>query len=183
MPGAEMGSDTATPMPPIAEEVAGVEWLQNLAVARRDDLVNAGPLYSTDPANLMAMTQQVAAEYAALYGNRSQPAEDEGSKELRDQYVSMTDSERLAEITRVVGRMRDASGTSAGDEAEQDLVAVTSAMPSKYRAGEIIAPAKIPGTAGQQLATLHLQRMYKLLNEEYLDVADIERQIKELQGT
>ncbi len=99
-----------------------------------------------------------------------------------EQYGELTEAERLAEMTKVVGRMRDHSGTPEGEEAEGDLVRLTTGMPSKYRASEIVAPAKIPGERGQQLATLHLQRMYKLLNEEYLDVADIERQIKELQG-
>lgn len=182
MPGAEMSTDTATPMPPVAEEVSGIDWLRGLAVARRDDLVDAGSLYSTDPANVIAMTQQAAADYGALYHDRSSAHDQPVAVEVGDRFADMSESDRLAEMTKVVGRLRDNSGTPAGDEAEDDLVRLTSGMPSKYRAAEIVAPAKIPGERGQQLATLHLQRMYKLLNEEYLDVADIERQIKELQG-
>jgi hypothetical protein len=182
MPTGEMGAETAAPMPPVAEEVAGIDWLRNLALARRDDLVDAGPLYSTDPANIMAMTQQAAADYGALYHDKSPSSTAEEITDQGDQYANLSESERLSEMTRVVGRVRDNSGTPAGDEAEDDLVRLASKMPSKYRASEIVAPAKIPGERGQQLATLHLQRMYKLLNEEYLDVADIERQIKELQG-
>jgi hypothetical protein len=182
MPSGEMGSDTAAPMPPVAEEVPGIDWLRNLAAARRDDLVDAGPLYSTDPANLLAMTQQAAADYGSLYHAKCQTVETVEDSHQGEQYGELTEAERLAEMTKVVGRMRDHSGTPEGEEAEGDLVRLATGMPSKYRASEIVAPAKIPGERGQQLATLHLQRMYKLLNEEYLDVADIERQIKELQG-
>ncbi len=178
--GSEMPADAATPMPPIAEEIESLDWLRNLAALRRDDLVDAGSIFSTDVPNLVAMTQEAAATYAELYRNApSALAPQEQQQEL---FADMTESEILAEMTSQVGRLRDTSGTPDAESIQVQLQALALRLPSKYRALEVVDAARQPGPRGQQLATLQLQRCFKLLNEDYLDVAEIERQIKEIQN-
>lgn len=171
----------ATPMPPVAEEVESVEWLRALADARHDDLVDAGVLYSTELPNVVQMTQEAAAAYAALYNNRA-PIDIGLTSQSLNGYADLTDGERLSEMTKLVGRLRDSLGTPEGDSILDELRQLAATLPSKYRSEELLEWAATPGVTGQQLATLHLQRSYRLLNEEYLEVADIERQIKELQA-
>lgn len=183
VPAEQLDTQTATAMPPAAQPIEqGLEWLTGLAQARRDDLVNAGALYSTDGVNLIAMTQEAASRYAELYRNRVEQDVPAAIPD-RSRYGDLSEAERLDEMTKLVGRLRDTLGTADSQPVEEELARVSSTMPSKYRSSELLEWALKPGEVGQQLATLHLQRSYKLLNEEYLDVAEIERKIKELQAT
>lgn len=181
VPAEQFDAQTAAAMPPVAQVIeGGLPWLRALAGTRRDDLVNAGELYSTDQINVIAMTQQAAGLYDELYRARGDVVVEEPQPQL-NQYADLTEGERLAEMTRLVGRLRDELGSQESDDAKAELVEVSKTLPAKYRADELADWASQPGEIGQQLATLHLQRSYKLLNEEYLDVANIERQIQELQ--
>jgi hypothetical protein len=181
MPSTEVQVETAAPIPPVAEEVESVEWLRMQARARRDDLVYAGVLYSRDLPNVAAMTQEATAEYARLYRQRLE-SQQLLAPTFEVDYTSMSEEERLAEMTHLVGRLRDILGTPEADAVRSELERLASALPPKYRAWEVVEAATVPGEIGQQLASLHLARCYKLLNEQYLEVADIERQIEELKG-
>jgi len=182
VPAEQMDAQTAAAMPPVAQPIeAGLDWLRETAEMRRDDLVNAGALYSTDAVNLMGMTQEAAAAYAELYRSRSPIPLAEALPSQIDRYADLTEGERLAELTRLVGRVRDTLDGPEGDAVQSDLRELAATLPAKYRTEELLESATTPGERGQELATLHLQRAYKLLSEDYLDVADIERRIRELQ--
>jgi hypothetical protein len=49
--------------------------------------------------------------------------------------------------------------------------------------GELIASAIDSSEKGSRLAELYLERGYKLLDEEYAEIPDVERAIRELQQT
>jgi hypothetical protein len=179
MPAEQMETQSAA-VPPVVQPVEqGLAWLRALAESRKDDLVNAGMLYSTDQVNLMSMTQEAAGTYAELYRSRAEIVA--ASPIEISRHADLTDAERLQEMTKLVGLLRDSLGTPDAEPVKQELRELAAILPSKYRVDELMEWASTPGETGQQLATLHLQRSYKLLNEEYLDVADIERQIRELQ--
>lgn len=182
MPTGQVDMQAATPMPPVAEEIESVDWLRSLAAGRHDDLINAGMLYSTDVQNVMQMTQEAAAEYAQLYKDRI-PNESVQMPSSAGRYADLTDAEKLNELTRLMGRLRDTLGTPESEPVQTEVRELASTIPSKYRVDELLECVLQPGGRGQELATLHLQRSYKILNEEYLEVADIERQIRELQAS
>ncbi len=171
------------PMPPVAEEVESVQWLRDMAELRRDDLVNAGTLYSVDLPNVVALTQEAAAQYAALYNARPRVPVSVPETAAGNPYADLSEAERLGELTKLVGRLRDSLGSSDAQEVEAELHLLANTLPSKYRMEELLEWAAEPGDRGQQLATLHIQRSYKLLNEDYLEVADIERRIRQIQET
>jgi len=182
VPADQIDAQTATAMPPVAQTIeGGVAWLQGLAESRRDDLLNAGSLYSTDGVNLMGMTQEAVAAYAALYRARVPIEALTVSPPTIDHYADLTEGERLTEMTKLVGRLRDSLGSPEGNEVQSELGQLAATLPSKYRTEDLVRSAATPGPVGQELASLHLQRAYKLLNEDYLELADIERQIRELQ--
>lgn len=181
VPGDQLDSQGAMAMPPVLQPVeGGVDWLRRLAQARRDDLINAGTLYSTEAVNLMGMTQEAVAAYSALYQNRPElPITDQ--PQALNRYADLTEGERLAEMTMLVGSLRDRLGQPDYDIVHEELQGLADTMPAKYRSNDLLEAASRPGPVGQELAGLYVERAYKLLNEEYLEVADLERRIEALQ--
>lgn len=175
----------ATPMPPIPEEVPGLEYLETLADRRQDDLVFAGGTYRSDPMRLAAEASEAAREYGDLYGTGA-PAEDTTptaptAASQSAPFADLTESEKLDELTRLTGRLRDSVSGGASDQAvEQQMAAIASSLPAKYRAGRLVEVARVPGDRAQRLAQLYLERCYKLYNEDYLDLARIDREIDAL---
>lgn len=184
MEGMDLGNAmVATPIPPIPEPVTSPEYLRALAERRQDDLVFAGGTMAGDPMRLAAETAEAARLYGELYGSSAQvpaavpptaPAAAEGME-----YAGLSDLERIAELSSLTGLMRDSVASGAPDEAiERRMRALAAALPAKYRAGELIHAAALPGPTGQRLAELYLERAYKLHREEYLDLERIDREIE-----
>jgi len=186
MQGMDLGeSMVAAPMPPIAEEVPSTDYLAALAERRRDDLVFAGATTQADPMRVASDTAEAAREYGDLYQASSGPRETaEPVAPVDDDtaaFEQMDEEERLKELTRLTGRLRDAlSEGSDGESVERPMQRLASLMPAKYRAGELIAAAAMPGERGQKLAGLHLERCYKLYSEDYLALERLDREIAEL---
>jgi hypothetical protein len=97
---------------------------------------------------------------------------------------TMTERQRLGELSKLVGMTRyalDGHDNQLLEETRQRMQRVSRSLPEKYRAQELIAAATNPQMRGTRLAELYLERGYKLLDEEYADIPEIERAIRELQ--
>jgi hypothetical protein len=66
-------------------------------------------------------------------------------------------------------------------ETQQRMQRIARQMPDKYRTNELIAAATSQRPHGSKLAELYIERGYKLLDEEYADIPNIERTIRDLQ--
>jgi hypothetical protein len=177
----QIDSQSATAMPPAAQPVeGGVAWLRAQAEARHDDLINAGSIYSTDPINLMGMTHEVVAAYSEKYRDRPSLVS-EPVRPVLNRYADFTEAERLGEMTKLVGRLRDNLGTPEASPIEEELKSMAAGLLPKYRSDDLVRAASTPGQQGQQLAMLYLQRAYKLLSEDYLDVGGIEEEIRAIE--
>jgi hypothetical protein len=173
----------ATPMPPVPEEVTGLEYLRSLADRRADDLVFAGGTSRADPMRLVAEAQEAAREYGELYETSSGVSSPSPVRSNPDvfKFEGLTEEERLNELTRLTGRARDALRDGASDQdVHRDLQALAASLPAKYRADRLVSAAETPGDRGERLASLYLQRAYKLYREEYLDLERIDREIDAL---
>lgn len=171
------------PMPPAAEEVESLEYLQALAERRHDDLVFAGGTMREDTMRLMAETQEAARLYGELY--EAVPRPDVGSSVTPApnadlaRYQAMTDLEKINELNGLTGRLRDTLRFGQPDEEiVHTMEAIASLLPAKYRAQDLPSVASTPGDVGQHLAELYLERSYKLYREEYLDLERIDREIE-----
>lgn len=190
MQGLDLGNAmVAAPMPPIPEQVPGIGYLQALAERRRDDLVYAGAVNRSNPMQVAADTAEAAREYGERYGASQLPADDPESSppEPEDsdtvRYRSLSEGEKLNELSMLTGRLRDSLRGGAPDpQIEGQMRALATTMPEKYRVGEVLRAASIPGERGQRLAQLHLERCYKLYNEDYLDLERIDREIDAVGG-
>jgi hypothetical protein len=174
----------ATPLPPIPEEVPSLEYLQEVAERRQDDLVFAGGTLRSNPMQTMADTAEAAQLYGELY-ETSGPVESRAVAvervpvEEASPYTEMSEQELLNELTTLTGRLRDslASG-GAGDSAiQRQMESLAQQLPAKYRALDLIQAAQTPGERGQNLAQLYLERCYKLFHEDYLDLERLDREI------
>jgi hypothetical protein len=188
------------PIPPMLEEGSSLEHLERLAEYRDDDLVEIGSLNPRDESARMQLVGYGCQEYGQLYmenatemravpDEQALPAAEElpvldelDTEELLIQ--SMTERQRLSELSKLVGTVRYALGGKDNQllqEAEQRMQLVARFMPEKYRSAELITAATNPQDRGERLAELYVERGYKLLDEEYADIPDIERSIRDLQ--
>ncbi len=189
----------AMPISPIMEEGSTMENLQMLAERREDDLCDIGSINAYDTNGRMQLVSMSSAEYGQLYANYGQqlqhsptslPAyadepstlDDLDADELLIQ--TMTDRQRLSELSKLVGLTRyalEGRDTHLVEETRKRMQRIARQLPDKYRTNELITAAANPQDRGSRLAQLYIERGYKLLDEEYADIPNIEHAIRELQ--
>src|SRR2546429_3376652 len=186
------------PIPPMLEEGSTLEHLQVLAERRDDDLCEIGTVNPREEGTRMQLVAQACQEYGQYYVTYASafstpsiaseeiesPAalDDLDAEELLIQ--TMTDRQRLAELGKLVGVARyalEGRDEQQLQETRQRMRRVAQSLADKYRSTELTEAAFDPGERGARLAELYLERAYKLLDEEYSDIPDIERSIRELQ--
>ncbi len=186
------------PIPPMLEEGSTFERLQVLADRRNDDMVDLGSINPKDTGARMQLVAQGCQEYGQLYVNYSSqfgqdiamsvaqeeliPLDDLSSEDLL--LETMNDRQRLSELSKLVGTARyalEGRDDALLQDTKKHMLRIANRMPDKYRATELITAAVDPGQHGARLAQLYLERGYKLLDEEYADIPEIERTIRELQ--
>jgi hypothetical protein len=190
--GSPMNSLAVPPMPEVVESVAELE---RLAQIRSDDLIDGGTMAASDPATAMQETAEAVHGYAGLYQQHLalQPKTPElhradvpGSDDVqRVLYELMTERDRLAELSKQVGMLRFAlerSDSNLASEADTSMEALQELLPERYWADKVCAAAHDLSDHGATLARLYLERCYKLLDEQYAAVEEIERQITAAEG-
>jgi hypothetical protein len=186
------------PIPPMLEEGFSMEHLEMLAEHRDDDLCDIGSVNARDEVARMQMATLSSQEYAQLYASYissasqvSSPAAPTISEphpldelEAEDLLIqAMSDRQKLAEIGRLVGTARyalDGHDSNLLQDSKRRMQRVAAHLAEKYRGNEIVAAATDPRKQSARLAELYMSRAYKLLDEEYADIPDIERAIREL---
>ena len=186
------------PIPPMLEEGNTLEHLRVLAEQRDDDLCDLGMINPRDEAARMQLVAQGCQEYGQFYMSHASsfrqapalpaiedepmPLDDMDAEELLIQ--TMTDRQRLAELSKLVGVVRyalDGKDSHLLQETRQRMQRIARQLPEKYRGSELITAATSSQQRGARLAELYIERGYKLLDEEYADIPGIERSIRELQ--
>jgi hypothetical protein len=97
----------------------------------------------------------------------------------------MPDREKVGRLARLTGTLRyaiDGGDKRLIDETVADMERVGRHLTEKYRPGELIAAARSPSPNASQLAQLFLERCYRLIEEDYAALADIDRRIDALQA-
>ena len=189
----------AMPISPIMEEGSTLENLHMIADRRDDDLCDIGLINPHDTNGRLQMVQQNSVEYGQMYQDyvnslrqpssalpqfADEPAalDDLDAEELLIQ--TMTERQRLAELSKLVGLARyalEGRDTHLVDETRRRMQRIARQLPDKYRTTELITAATNPQERGSRLASLYIERGYKLLDEEYADIPNIEQAIRKLQ--
>lgn len=188
---------TFFPYPPIPEQVEGEALLERLAAARDDDLISGGSVDTSSPERLLQAATEAGQQYFgsfSAYISSYSPAEPEplaeipagsvsvDANELR--YILMGERERLRELTVLIGQLRD---SIAGDPSlmaatEAEIRVVGKLLPDKYRVDETLLAAREPGPQGLRLTQLYLDRAFRLADEKYEAVAELEAEIRSIKG-
>ncbi|MEE8518804.1 MAG: hypothetical protein V3S98_06740 [Dehalococcoidia bacterium] len=207
--GEGMGSFAAPPMP---EPVESVEYLRELAALRGDDLITPGSVVLGDAAAAMQETAEAVQEYARLYdqhvdangphtsvtasasieqggsgeqGESAEAGERGGASVQHVLYELMSERDRLGELSKLVGTLRFAmerDDKTLTAETEASLSAMERLLPEHYWGDKVHASAGDMSDNGAKLAQLYVERCYKLLDEDFGAVEEIERSISAILG-
>src|SRR5438105_15899271 len=105
---------TALPLPPVPEPVQSLAWLERLAEARDDDLLDGGSVDPALPQQMMLRTTELAAEYAAMWTERAsrlaaepRPVDEPTAASLPDVdellFSVMSDQEKVGRLAKLAG--------------------------------------------------------------------------------
>jgi hypothetical protein len=184
---------SAYPLPPVPEKFeGGLAALERLAELRRDDLIDGGTLRMSDPLYALQPVTDIGGQYAeqctSYFASESpvEAAPASGSTDVDvDQLLLqvMPDREKVGRLARLTGTLRyaiDGGDKRLIDETVADMERVGRHLSEKYRPTELIAAAQSPAPNAAQLAQLFLERCYKLVDEDYAALAEIDRRIDAL---
>ncbi len=185
---------TVFPYPPIPERVEGYELLERLAAAREDDLISGGSVDASSPHNLLQATAEAAQQYFGDYSSyvesltaaHPEPLPEASSLEVSEVlYGLMGERDRLAELAKLSGQLRYAvagKDDRLAAEAVGELQRLGKFLAEKYRLEEVIQSARRPGPEGDRLTQLYLGRAYRLADEDYEAVRQLEAEIHQLKS-
>lgn len=190
------GGISVFPYPPIPEKVRGEGFLHRMAQARDDDLVFGGSIDASSPERLLHAAAEAGQQYFERFSSylASLPPETEaepealeaetGSVDVNDVlYGLMNERDRLAELAKLSGQLRYAVGgndTNLARDTVAEIHRLAKYLPDKYRVGEVAEAAQRSGPEGDKLTQLYLDRAYRLADEDYEGVKQIEVQIQKL---
>ena len=190
----EMGAKelSAFAFPPAPEQVSGMDYIQELAQAREDDIIFGGTISTMDVTSLLGTVNEAIGWYADLCSDQIQqpdalPEEvgDEDSLSVNDVlYGLMSDQDKLSELTRLVGRLRDAVGSgdlALAGETRSEIMALGRHLPESHQVSRLADAASSGGENAAQLASLYLQRCFHLMSEEYVKLGQVEEDIRGLE--
>ena len=190
---------TAYPLPPVPEKFeGGLPALERLADLRGDDLIDGGVLRMSDPLYALQPVTDLGAQYAerctAFFESQpviSAPGEPArgigGSTDVDDLLLQvMPDREKVGRLARLTGTLRyaiDGGDVRLIDETIGEMARVAHHLSEKYRPTELIAAAREPGAHSAELTQLYLERCYRLVDEDYRALAELDARIEALRAS
>jgi hypothetical protein len=183
---------SAFAFPPAPERLGSYEALEQMAASREDDILFAGTLNPTDLPSAMMSISEATQQYAEMYsryagtaeaGTRMDEMEGAGVSDVL--YGLMSESDRLTELTKLVGRLRfavDGSDESLISETEEEISLLASHLPDNLDIPKLVRAAKSSDSRSAKLAELYLQRCYHLSLEEYAKLGQVEARIREMES-
>jgi hypothetical protein len=185
---------SAFAFPPAPERLGSYDALQELAAKRDDDILYAGSVNPTDVPSAMMSINEAVQWYSTIYGDvvgiAGQADEDEADEEdsglgVTDVlYGLMSETDKLGELTKLVGRLKfavDGADAAQITEAEAEVGLLSRHLPDNHNVAQLIEAVKSSDRRGAELADLYLQRCYHLVHEDYAELARIEAQLKDVQ--
>jgi hypothetical protein len=188
---------SAYPLPPVPEKFErGLAALERLAELRNDDLIDGGTLRMSDPLYALQPVTDIGVQYAERCNAflAAEPLEVEAAVaepgpsgvDVDDLLMQvMPDREKVGRLARLAGTLRyaiEGGDSRLIDETVGDMERVARHLTDKYRPAELIAAARSSEPRSAQLAELYLERCYRLVDEDYAALADIDRKIDALKS-
>ena len=195
-------------MPPVPEPVDGFGELERLSMQRGDDLVYAGSMFSYDLPRMMESVTEAVSSYGELYSASGKSAtvageaavvegeslpvaeepeeEVDGSLSVNEVLFSfMSESDKLSELSRLLGRLRfavEGADSAAAAEVGDEIRALARHLPEEFQLANLLAVSQDTSERSSQLAKLYLDRCFRLSAGETAQAAELEEEIRRLQG-
>jgi len=187
---------SAFAMPPLPEKVDSIQMLHDLAQTRGDDLIYGGDVPNEDFLEAAQKVNEAVQSYAQLYRSLTPSSNGEAIEASESTqsgpsvgeivYSLMNERDKLAELSKLVGRLRFATEGKDKKQVEEvkgDMRTLASHMPENYKIERLIEVASLSIEQGPRLTELYLERCYKLCDEDYASLPQVEKAILELQGS
>jgi hypothetical protein len=188
---------SAYPLPPVPEKFeAGLAALERLAELRDDDLIDGGTLRMSDPLYALQPVADIGQQYAekcttyfdSLPSESREPvATGSGSSDVDDLLLQvMPDRDKVGRLARLTGTLRyamEGGDTRQVEDTVGEMERIGRHLSDKYHPAELIAAARSPEPKAAQLAELYLERCYRLVDEDYAAMADLDSKIDALKPT
>lgn len=186
---------SAYPLPPVPEKFeGGLRALERLAELRSDDLIDGGTLRMSDPLYALQPVTDIGAQYAERCNAYVSASSSAGGFSADDSVAAgagnvdvdellmqvMPDREKVGRLARLTGTLRyavEGADQRAIDETVGEMQRVARYLGDKYRPDELVAAAR---SGSSELAQLLIERCYKLVDEDYAALAEIDRKIAAL---
>ena len=197
IPEGSMKDMSAFAFPPAPEQMDSFDQLQKLAEMRDDDVLFAGSFNTTDLPSMLLAAGDAVDKYTELYnaivessgvagGADGQEALGEGSVEINEvMYGLMSDSDKLSELTALVGKLRfavDSNEASLIREAETDINLLSRHLNFDHKADRIVEGIKQGTEDARRLTMLYVQRCYCIVQEDYIMLGNVEEQIAAIEA-
>lgn len=197
IPEGAMDDMSSFAFPPAPEQMGSFEQIMQLAEMRDDDVLFAGAFNTSDLPAMMLASSDAADEYTEIYNEfakRSGVVEaaadddalDVGSIGINEvMYGLMSDSEKLSELTALVGKLSsavDSNDAAQIGEAEADIAALSRQFDFDHKTERIVEGMKEGGEAARRLTELYVRRCYCIVQEDYLELGNVEEQIAAIEG-
>jgi hypothetical protein len=192
------GGPAAYPLPPMPERVEqGLAYLERLAELRSDDLLDGGTLRMGEPWQALHPVTELGSQYAeacaSYLGSAATLAADAeptgaatGESALDDVdnllLQVMPDRDKVGRLARLVGTLRYAvEGNDGGlvDDTVREMEQIGRHLRDTYQVSALIAAGREPGERAGLLAQLYVERCYKLADEDYGALADLDQRISQ----
>jgi hypothetical protein len=171
--------------PPIPEKVDSLDQIRHLADTRDDDLIDGGTGDSNDPMDMMQVVSDLQQEYSRLWEQSLEilvlPEVSSVSEFI---YELMGEPDKLSELSKLVGKLRFAAEGSDPrliKEAEDEVSTLARYLPEHYWIPRLIQATEMPAASAAMLAQLYLERCYKLLEEDYRRLQEVEQEIRRME--
>lgn len=188
---------SAFAFPPAPEQVPNYAAIEEMARIRNDDILYVGAHNPSDVAGAMTRIGEAvhaySAEYARIAGATTASGEavdDEAEEDAQTLAVNdviyglMSDSDKLGELSKLIGRLRfavDGSDDRLIQETESEIALVASHLPESHSIPKLVQAVKSNDRRSTELANVYLQRSYHLVHEEYSELTAIENRIRDLE--
>lgn len=190
---------SAFAMPPVPEPVDSYQELERLSRLRDDDLVYGDSMFSFDLPRMMEAVTEAVQSYSQLCNSylsgavpQEAPApeisapgpEEDTSYQVNEVLFGlMSEGDKLAELSRLLGKLRFAQegrDLPMASEATEEIKALARHLPEEFRVSSLLAAAQDASHRGARLAQLYLDRCFRLSAGDTGKAEALEQEIQDL---
>jgi hypothetical protein len=192
---------SAFAMPPLPEPVESHQELERLCQLRDDDLVYVTSMFSFDLPRMMEAVSEAVQAYSDLCAQRfgsavsagveaigeaveEKPGEDRSLQVNEVLFGLMSESDKLAELARLLGKLRFAvEGVDSGtvDEVSEEITTLARHLPEEFQVSALLAVATDTSLKGSRLAQLYLDRCFRLSAGDFSRAQSLDEEIQSLE--